>query len=97
MNLDQLRLRYVGTVGRHWRSSLDQSGPTPAFLDDLCAIAQDYAEAIHAKEIGRAPVVAASPDIAAALTDPDPAPVPPVGPPSTAHRTRTRQRRNEQA
>lgn len=43
MTNEQLRLRYIAAINRHWRSSLDKSGPTPGLLDDLVTIAEDHA------------------------------------------------------
>lgn len=45
MTREQLRLRYMAAIGRHWRTSLDRSGPTPALLDELANIADDHAAA----------------------------------------------------
>jgi hypothetical protein len=71
---EQLRLRYIGAIGRHWRTSLDQSGPTPALLDDLVKIAVEHAT--------QTPLVAAKAEAPAEET--------PEHGPSHRTRTRTR-------
>ncbi len=50
MTRDQLRLRYIAALNRHWRASLDHSGPTPALLDELVTIAEEHATA-HAERV----------------------------------------------
>lgn len=96
MTREQLRLRYITAVSKHWRTSLDHAGPTPALLDDLVHIAEE-----HAREVGVITVKPADdykPRPAtpfAARTDPldttTEAPIPPGRSPTA--RTRTRPRR----
>jgi hypothetical protein len=81
---EQLRLRYIAVLGRHWRNALDNAGPTPALLDDLVGVAEDCAR----DAATRAATVIRSP--ARRITDtPDPSTVMP--------RTRTRTRGGEPA
>jgi hypothetical protein len=78
---EQLRLRYIAVLSRHWRNALDNAGPTPALLDDLVGIAEDCARDAATR-------VVQSP--ARRITDtPDPSTVMP--------RTRTRTRGGEPA
>jgi hypothetical protein len=50
VNRDQLKADLLGAVGRHWRTSMDRSGPTPEMGDDLVAIAERYA-VDHARNV----------------------------------------------
>ena len=97
MTRDQLRLRYIAVLNRHWRSALDRSGPTPHLLDDLATVADEYAVA-HAKrvtarrELRDQAAVPVAPDpsevvVAPSVPDAETAPDP-------SARTRTRTRRN---
>ena len=47
MDRDQLRTRHTAALSRHWRTSLDRGGPTPELLDDLAAIADEYAGSLN--------------------------------------------------
>ena len=50
MTREQLRSRYLAAMNRHWRTSIDRSGPTPDLLDDLAGIADKHAME-HAEKV----------------------------------------------
>ena len=50
MNREQLSADLLAAVSRHWRSSIDRSGPTPAMAADLTRIAVEYAQQ-HAERV----------------------------------------------
>lgn len=88
MTTDELFGRFQGTVNRHWRVSMDRSGPTPEMIHELVdgavQYATDHAQTVIARrelrEDAAVPVV-----VAAAVAD--------VPAESDTHRTRTRTRR----
>jgi hypothetical protein len=51
MNHDELRPALRDAVNRHWRSSMDRSGPTPQLLDELAGIAVRYAAEITVADV----------------------------------------------
>jgi hypothetical protein len=74
MNHDELRPALRDAVNRHWRSSMDRSGPTPQLLDELAGIAEQYATA-HAERVTARRELraeAATPPLVAANREPPP-------------------------
>ena len=88
MTREQLRLRYVSAVGRHWRSSLDQSGPTPALIDDLVAIAEQHV----ADTVKAAVLMQAEPPVLVAASDAIPQETVTADSPGRSPTARTRHR-----
>ena len=96
MTREQLRSRYLAAMNRHWRTSIDRSGPTPALLDELAGIAEEHAvqhagKVTARKELRSEAATTLRDDYSAADT-------PPVAAEGTeghdSARTRTRTRRN---
>ena len=93
MTGEQLRLRYIAALTRHWRSSIDHSGPTPALLDELAKVAEEYAQDFAERVTARRDLRAE----AAVPVGPAPSDVQPVPTPAVVHRTRARTRRGDPA
>ena len=67
MNRDGLRKAYLTAFARHWPSSRDRGGPTPALVDECVAIAVAHAGRVTARqelrtEATASRAIAATPD-----------------------------------